>query len=121
LLIACGAAKRLPEGDRGVLLAAAGTRVGRIASLSAAGVVATGVAQATLHLHAPADVLTTAWGRLVLAKAFVLALMLGWAARNRRALERDPSSVARGVGSELALAAAAVLAAAALAGAAPPI
>jgi copper transport protein len=120
LLIAASAGQSLPAIERVALVAAAGERVARIAPLAVAAVVATGVAQAAFQLHGPGDLVAIAWGRLLLAKMLLLALMLAWAARNRRALDQDALSVARGVGSELALAAVAVLAAAVLAGAAPP-
>jgi copper transport protein len=120
LLIAVAAARWLPADERGGLIAAAGARVARVAPVAVAVVIATGAAQAAFHLHGPGDLVATAWGRLLLAKTLLLALMLAWAARNRRALDGDAARVAHGVGSELALAAVAVLAAAVLAGSAPP-
>ena len=120
LLLAAGAGRHLAPRERRGLVAAAGARVARLAPPAVAAVIVTGVVQAAFHLRGPGDLVAIAWGRLLLAKTFLLALTLAWAARNRRALTRDATGVTHGAGRELALAAVAVLAAAALAGSPPP-
>jgi copper transport protein len=102
-------------------------RFSALAPVAVTALLAAGFAFAARQLDAPRDLIDTSYGRLVLAKATVLAMLLAIAARNRYrlvpAFERGSAAalpaLRRAVGLEIALVAVAAACTAVLSGTAP--
>lgn len=111
-------------------------RFSAVALAAAATVAATGVTQSVRQLEAVSAVYDTSYGRLLLAKLFAVAVVLGFAAASRTAAggrllrpaplasvgaaaEVDRSTLGRSVRAELLFAAAAIVLTASLTGANP--
>lgn len=85
LLLALPAATRaLVPPDRTRLLAACVMRFSTVALIAVAAVLATGTTQAIVELPAFADLLDTAFGRAILIKVALLAVLIGLGAWNRQ-------------------------------------
>ncbi len=85
ILLALPAATRaLEPSDRTVLLSASLVRFSPLALGSVAALLATGVLQSLFHLTSFSDLIDTAFGRAILIKAGLLALLIGLGALNRR-------------------------------------
>jgi len=84
LLAVPAATRKLDSTDRTRLLAALVTRFSAVALTAVAALLATGVAQSILHLDALSDLVDTAFGRAILAKAALLVALIGLGAYNRR-------------------------------------
>jgi copper transport protein len=77
------ATRRLAPADRGALLARLVPRVSTVALGAVALLLATGIAQSLLQLGAPADLVETAFGRAILVKAALLAVLVALGTHNR--------------------------------------
>ncbi len=85
LLLALPAATRaLASAERSRLLAAALSRFSQLALFAVAALLATGLIQAYVYVRHPGDLISTGYGRAVLAKFLLLMLVIGFAAYNRR-------------------------------------
>jgi copper transport protein len=86
LLVAAlpAATRRLPYGDRTRLLHATLVRFSPLALASVIALALSGTLEAVLELGEPGDLLDTAFGRAVLIKTVLLALLVGLGAANRR-------------------------------------
>jgi copper transport protein len=128
------AGRRLEPAERAQLLAAALTRFSPIALGSVLALAATGVAQATLHLHRLDALTGSAYGRAVAVKVALLAALIGLGAINRRrtlprlqavaagaqAPRRARRTLRRTIGGEIALLVAVLTMTGALVSYAPP-
>jgi copper transport protein len=117
------ALRRLPRGEVHALLAAFSGR----AVLAVGGLLLAGVVLAALQLRAPSALITTDYGRLLVLKLALVALLLGLGALNRLvltpALARRADAVPRlrrTIGADLMLAAGVVVLTAALGTVPPP-
>ncbi|MBS1879936.1 MAG: copper resistance protein CopC/CopD [Actinobacteria bacterium] len=85
LLLALPAATRaLEPAARSRLLAANLGRFSQLALIAVAAILLTGVVQAYVYVRHPGDLLSTGYGRAVLAKFLLLLVVIGFAAYNRR-------------------------------------
>jgi copper transport protein len=84
LLAVPAATRRLDPPDRSRVLAAALLRFSPLALASVAALLVTGVAQSLVYLDAFGDLTGTAFGRAILAKAALLAALIGLGAVNRQ-------------------------------------
>jgi copper transport protein len=85
LLLALPAATRALEPTaRSRLLAAALSRFSQLALIAVAAILLTGVIQAYVYVRHPGDLLSTGYGRAVLAKFLLVLVVIGFAAYNRR-------------------------------------
>ena len=117
------ALRRLPRHEAHALLAAFSTR----AVVAVACLLLAGVTLSALQLRTPSALITTDYGRLLLLKLALVALLLGLGAINRLvltpALERGAAAVPRlqrTIGADLALAAGVVVVTAGLGTVPPP-
>jgi copper transport protein len=136
LLLALPAATRALEPQaRSRLLAAALGRFSQLALIAVAAILLTGVIQAYVYVRHPGDLLSTGYGRAVLAKFLLVLVVIGFAAYNRRrsvpALKRIAASgeapgragvmLRRALRAEVALLVVVIGVTAALASYAPPV
>jgi copper transport protein len=84
LLAVPAATRRLDPPDRSRVLAAALVRFSPLALASVAALLVTGIAQSLIYLDAVGDLTGTAFGRAILAKAVLLAALIGLGALNRQ-------------------------------------
>ena len=85
LLIALpGATRRLAPADRSRALAAGLRRFSTLALVAVAALLAGGIVQSVLELSAVRDLVETAYGRAILVKSALVAVLLGCGALNRR-------------------------------------
>jgi copper transport protein len=84
VILVRAAGRRLEPAERAQLLAAALTRFSPIALGSVLALAATGVAQATLHLHRLDALTGSAYGRAVAIKVALLAVLIAVGALNRQ-------------------------------------
>ncbi|HEY2716636.1 MAG TPA: CopD family protein [Solirubrobacterales bacterium] len=136
LLVAVPAATRALEPPaRSRLLAAALGRFSQLALIAVSAILLTGVIQAYVYVRHPGDLLSTGYGRAVLAKFLLVLVVIGFAAYNRRrsvpALKRIAASgetpgragvmLRRALRAEVALLLVVIGVTAALASYAPPV
>jgi putative copper export protein/methionine-rich copper-binding protein CopC len=127
LLVGIPAALRLDAEARGAAVAALVNAFSPTALFFAALVTVTGVVSATFHLGSVADLWRSDYGRVLLLKVGVLALVFGTGAYNwlrvRPALgdARGASRLRRSAGAELAVGAAVLLVTAVLVATPPPM
>jgi copper transport protein len=100
LLLALPAATRaLAAADRSSLLAVALSRFSRLALIAVAAILATGLIQAYVYVRHLGDLLSTGYGRAVLAKFLLLLAVIGLGAFNRRRSLPRLEKIAAGGGS----------------------
>jgi copper transport protein len=98
LVVAVPAATRtLEPADRTALLSGTLSRFSAVALISVAALIASGTAQAIVHLRSIGDLVDTAFGRAVLIKIIILVALVGLGALNRRrSLPRLRAAMASG-------------------------
>jgi copper transport protein len=84
LLVLPAATRALEPASRSRLLAAALSRFSQLALVMVAAILLTGLIQAYVYVRHLDDVLSTGYGRAVLAKFLLLLVVIGFAAYNRR-------------------------------------
>jgi copper transport protein len=121
--------------DRGPLLAGPLARFSTVALAMVALIMATGLIQAYVYVRHPGDLISTGYGRAVLAKFLLLLVVMGVAAYNRRSSVPQLNAIAergespgtpgvllrRALRAEVALLAVVIGVTAALASYAPPV
>jgi copper transport protein len=134
LLVLPAATRRLDQPDRTQALVASVGRFSTLALVSVAALLVGGIAQSVLQLEAIGDLLATAYGRAVLLKIAVVAVLLSLGALNRQRIlpalgaaaragagpGRPGFALRRALRVELVLGVVALAATGALAGYAPP-
>ena len=90
------ATAELAPPDRTRLLAASLARFSSVALGAVAVLLATGVVQSILQLDALGQLVDSGYGRAILAKAALLAILVGLGARNRASLRRLDAQLAEG-------------------------
>jgi len=84
LLVLPAATRPLEPADRGRLLASALNRFSQLALIAVGAILLTGLIQAYVYVRHPGDLLSTGYGRAVLAKFLLLLVVVAFAAYNRR-------------------------------------
>ncbi|HYC82066.1 MAG TPA: CopD family protein [Solirubrobacterales bacterium] len=84
LLVLPAATRALEPASRSRLLAGALSRFSQLALIAVGVILLTGVVQAYVYVRHPGDLLSTGYGRAVLAKFLLLIVVVGFAAYNRR-------------------------------------
>jgi copper transport protein len=84
LLVLPAATRALPTGERSRALAAAISRFSQIALAMVVAILVTGLVQAYVYVRHPGDLVSTGYGRAVLAKFLLVLVVIGFAAYNRR-------------------------------------
>ncbi|MGZ4431427.1 MAG: copper resistance CopC/CopD family protein, partial [Gaiellales bacterium] len=98
------ATRGLPDGERERVRHEIARRFSRVALVSVAALSASGAARALWEVDAVSKLWTTGYGRTLLVKTALLAVLVALGYRNRRALDRF-RSLRRSVATELVLAA----------------
>ncbi len=84
LFVAPRATRELDPADRSRLLAASLSRFSEVALIAVGAILLTGLIQAYVYVRHPGDLLSTGYGRAVLAKFLLLLVLIGIGAYNRR-------------------------------------
>jgi copper transport protein len=84
LLVLPAATRALGHGDRSRLLALILGRFSQLALVAVGAILLTGVVQAYVYVRHPGELLSSGYGRAVLAKFLLLLVVIGFAAYNRR-------------------------------------